>query len=77
MRKRLFVSPDAKMWKIQLEGGRLVSSHFKKEVAVKRACSIGKSLSTEGVCAQVLIQRADGTFQEERTYKKDPFPPRG
>jgi hypothetical protein len=26
---------------------------------------------------QVVIRKKDGTIQEERTYGKDPFPPKG
>jgi hypothetical protein len=45
----------------------------KKKQAVASVKEIAKSLRL----GQLKIHRKDGTIQEERTYGKDPFPPRG
>ena len=75
-RVKLFVSPSGTQWKVQFEGGSLVSNHTTQEAAIKAARAKVASLP-EGACSQILVQGADGQFRTEWTYGKDPFPPRG
>jgi len=44
-----------------------------KAQVVERTIEIAK----EQPLSQVVIHKQDGTIQEERTYGRDPFPPRG
>lgn len=44
-----------------------------KEEAIKRAAEIANNNGY----SQIVIRKADGTIQSERTYGDDPFPPRG
>lgn len=44
-----------------------------KDEAVSRAAQLGNNNGY----AQVVIRKADGTIQSERTYGKDPNPPKG
>lgn len=73
-RKQIWVSPNGDGWKVHVPGNSRASGIFdKKTDAVQKAAAMGRSSGN----AQVLIQRQDGTIQDERTYGKDPFPPRG
>jgi len=67
-----YVSPDSGRWKVT-KGGIVQSRHDTKEAAVTAA----KTSAKANTPSQVMIQKADGTFQEEVTYGDDPFPPRG
>jgi len=74
-RTKIHVTPDGNDWKVKKEGGDRASAikDTKKE-AVDRAIEIAKN---DGGPAQVIIHKQDGTIQEERTYKDDPYPPKG
>lgn len=65
--------PDDK-WQGKQEGGQRASvvGDTKADVQ-KRTIEIAKNKDL----SQVKIHGADGKFQEERTYGKDPFPPKG
>lgn len=61
-------------WIVQAEkAARASSKHSNKAEAADRAVDLAKS---QGL-SQVIIHRQDGTIQEERTYGKDPSPPKG
>jgi hypothetical protein len=44
-----------------------------KARVVERTIEIAK----EQPLSQVVVHKQDGTIQEERTYGRDPFPPKG
>lgn len=71
-RKIYYVSPDSGRWKITHNGTNL-SYHTTKEAAEKAGVEVAKANQP----SQLVIQRADGTFEQEFTYGNDPFPPRG
>jgi hypothetical protein len=65
--------PDGS-WAGELEGAKRASTvgETKAEV-LERTIEIAK----EHPLSQVIVHKQDGTFQEERTYGSDPFPPKG
>jgi hypothetical protein len=50
-----------------------LSSHSAKPTAVDAGVRVAKANQP----SQLVIHRADGTIEDERTYGDDPFPPRG
>jgi hypothetical protein len=71
---RIHVTPTHNGWQSKAEGAqRANSTGTTKTEVVRRAVEIAKNNGN----ASVIIHKADGTIQEERTYGKDPFPPRG
>jgi hypothetical protein len=73
-RERYHVTPDGDKWKVQKEGAqRAVKIFDNKEDAV----DFGIKTARNQPLGQLKIHKKDGTIQEERTYGKDPFPPRG
>lgn len=60
-------------WQVKREGASRASGvHNTKAEAVKAGRTIAKNEK-----GQLLIHKQNGQFQEERTYREDPFPPRG
>lgn len=73
-RTRVWVSPNGGDWVVKVEGQTLPLSRFRtKADAVEYGARTARGLAP----SQLLIQRADGTIEDERTYGDDPFPPRG
>ena len=71
---RIHVTPTQSGWQSKAEGAqRANSTGTTKTEVVRRAVEIAKNNGN----ASVVIHKADGKIQEERTYGKDPFPPRG
>ena len=60
-------------WDVVEEGGPKVSHHQTKPPAVAKAVQQAK----QAELGEVRIKREDGTIQDERTYGKDPYPPKG
>ncbi|MDQ2913897.1 MAG: DUF2188 domain-containing protein [Chloroflexota bacterium] len=60
-------------WDVVKEGGGVVSHHRIKDPAIDAAV---KQARREPL-GEVRIKREDGTIQDERTYGKDPYPPKG
>lgn len=60
-------------WKVTREGGTVLSTHANKDDAIKAAVTLAKANEP----SQVKVQKQDGTWDEERTYGQDPFPPPG
>lgn len=75
-RARLFVSPDGQRWKVQWEGGQLDGHYQTQDAAISRARAVVRSMPA-GACSQIQVQRPDGTWREEWTYGRDPYPPVG
>lgn len=72
-KKRIHVVADDAQWKVKREGGQRASSvHDTKAEAV----AAGRSLA-QADKGQLLIHKQDGKIQEERTFRNDPYPPKG
>lgn len=71
-RKIYYVSPDNVRWKIT-HNGSVLSYQSTKDAAIKAGVEVAKINQP----SQLMIHRADGTFEQEFTYGNDPFPPRG
>jgi hypothetical protein len=68
------VTHDNDQWKVKKENSQRASSvHDSKDDAVKQAIEQAK----QNNLSQVVIHKKDNTIQEERTYGKDPYPPKG
>jgi uncharacterized protein YdaT len=60
-------------WAVRVAGSNRVSStHSTQQEAIARARE--QAIAERG---QVLIHGRNGQIREERTYRADPFPPRG
>jgi hypothetical protein len=72
-KRRVHVTPKGDNWAVQREGAKKASGvHDTKKEAVDQ----GRNLAKQDK-GQLLIHGKDGKIQEERTYRKDPFPPEG
>lgn len=71
-RKRYDVVPSGTNWAVKHEGA-VLSTHILKVTAI----DAGVKVARNNAPSQLVIHRADGTIEDERTYEKDPFPPRG
>lgn len=74
-RERYFINPrDDGKWEITKQGSKKASAVTDtKRDAVRKGAQIARSKGN----SQLHIKKKDGTFQEERTYGKDPYPPPG
>lgn len=60
-------------WNVLRENAERVSSvHDTQAAAISRARE--QAMQEQG---QVIVHRENGRFREERTYRKDPYPPKG
>jgi hypothetical protein len=67
------VVPQDKGWAVKKQNAaRASSTHDTKAEAVKAGRAVAKR--NEG---SLRIHKKDGTIQEERTYRDDPYPPKG
>jgi hypothetical protein len=67
------VAPGDKGWGLERRGAQRASGRFDtKAEAVER----GRELASKQK-GRLVIHKQDGTIQEERTYRKDPYPPKG
>ena len=67
------VEPRGDRWAVQHEGGKRAHRLFDhQEDAIERGVALAKR--THG---QLRIKAADGTIRDERTYTRDPYPPKG
>lgn len=71
-RKVYRVVPNAGDWDVTHEG-QVLSHHYLKDNAVEA----GKKVAKANQPSQLVVHKADGTFEYEHTYGDDPFPPRG
>lgn len=61
-------------WQVKKRGNSLPSAvEATKDAAVKRGQEIAKANQP----SQLVVHKADGTFDYEYTYGDDPFPPKG
>lgn len=68
-RKRYEVVPS---WDVK-HNGQVLSHYVLKENAVEA----GKKVAKANEPSQLVVHKADGTFEYEHTYGDDPFPPAG
>jgi hypothetical protein len=71
-RKVYRVVPNGSQWRVTHDGG-ILSNHVTKEGAV----SAGRVVAKANRPSQLMVHKADGTFEYEYTYDGDPYPPRG
>ncbi len=73
-RKQYIVSTHPEGWQGKAQGGQRASVVAPtKAEAIRETTEIAKNHGN----SQVLIKNSQGKFQEERTYGKDPYPPKG
>ena len=72
-RKVYRVLPDGGSWKVTGPTGSTLSTHSTKPPAV----SAGQTAAKADQPSQLVVHKADGTFEYEYTYGDDPFPPKG
>jgi hypothetical protein len=68
---RYFVAPSKGDWAVT-SNGRTIRRYSTKQQAVDDAVVRAKAAK-----GQLVIKKADGTIQSERTYGHDPYPPAG
>ena len=74
-RKVVYVSPTGKSdWRVKTEGAQRALKNFENKAD---AIDFGRQVAKNADRGQLKIQKRDGTFQKEYTYRKDPFPPEG
>jgi hypothetical protein len=71
-RKVYRVVPSSGDWEVT-HNGQSLSRHYLKENAVEA----GKKVAKANQPSQLVVHKADGTFEYEHTYGDDPYPPRG
>jgi hypothetical protein len=73
-RKVFHVVPDGDKWKVKGENAERAIKIFDDKA---NAVDFGRDIAKNQPLGQLVIHKGDGTIQEERTYGKDPFPPKG
>lgn len=71
-RKQFHVVPRGSLWQVTDAAG-VRSNHLNKSDAI----DAGVAMAKQNQPSQLLIHRANGTIEDERTYGQDPYPPRG
>lgn len=71
-RARYEVVPSGGDWRVTGPGGDL-GTYADKDDAI----DAGVAAAQANQPSQLIIKKADGTIQDERTYGDDPFPPSG
>lgn len=71
-RKIYRVVPNQGNWNVT-HNGTVLSHHYLKDTAV----DAGKKVAKANQPSQLVVCKADGTFEYEHTYGNDPFPPIG
>jgi len=59
-------------WNVKKLGAQRASTHFDNK---EKPINYGRQLVKKADLGQLKIQKRDGTFQIEFTYRKGPFPP--
>jgi hypothetical protein len=71
-RTQYHVVTSGQYWAVK-SAGVVISNHFTKTAAIDAGVVVARAHRP----SQLIIHRADGTIEDERTYGDDPFPPRG
>jgi Uncharacterized protein conserved in bacteria (DUF2188) len=75
-RDQFFVMLHEGRWKIK-HNGQHSKPYHSQTAALKDAIDQAHEVHKKGGLSQVLVQREDLQFREERTFGKDPYPPAG
>jgi len=75
-RDQFFVVLHEGRWKIK-HNGQHSKPYHSQTAALKDAIDQAHEVHKKGGLFQVLVQREDLQFREERTFGKDPYPPAG
>jgi hypothetical protein len=68
------VAPNGDGWHVKRRGAEKAASvHDTKIPAIEAGIEVARNNEP----SQLVIHKADGTIEQERTYGNDPFPPRG
>ena len=71
--KRVHITENQGKWRGRREGADRASFTARtKEEAIEKDKDLAQKEQ-----GQLIIHKRDGQIQEERTYGKDPFPPKG
>ncbi len=73
-RKTYHVTPHEGGWQVKGEGAKRAAGVFDTKAEAVKA---GVQIAQNQPLGELRIHRQDGTIQDERTYGKDPFPPKG
>lgn len=73
-RKIYHIVPDETGWKIKQQNS---SRALRKFNTKDEAVNFARNLAKQNEPSQIKIHKKNGKFQEERTFDKDPFPPKG
>jgi hypothetical protein len=76
MRKFLYVSPSGSSWKVHWQHEFSGPLFRRKKEALTEARRMIASLK-KGMLSSIKIRKANGKFQAEWTYGRDPYPPKG
>ena len=66
------VTPNGTRWELK-HNGVVLYAHDNKDPVVSR----GQTTAKANQPSQLIVHRADGTFEYEYTYGDDPYPPAG
>jgi hypothetical protein len=70
----IHVVPQDGQWLVKIESNDKSEARYETK---PEAVRVAVEMARRSQPSQVKIHKRDGTFQEERTYGDDPFPPRG
>jgi len=73
-RETYHVTFKEEKWKVQKEGARRPTKNFENK---HEAVDFGREIAKNQPLGQLIIHKKNGIIEEERTYGKDPFPPKG
>ena len=73
-RVAIHVVPDDGQWMVKIESNQKGEARYPTKTA---AISVAVEMAKRNMPSQVKIHKRNGSFQEERTYGDDPFPPHG
>jgi len=68
------VSPSGDTWTVRKRGATSAAGTFDRK---QDAIDFGVKLARANEPSQLVIRRANGTIEDERTYGNDPYPPPG
>jgi hypothetical protein len=68
------VSPNGEKWTVKKRGATFASGTFDRKAD---AIEHGKTVAKANQPSQLVIHKADGTFETEYMYGNDPYPPPG
>jgi hypothetical protein len=73
-RVAIHVVPADDQWLVKIESNKKGEARYATKT---EAVSVAVEMAKRSKPSQVKIHKRDASFQEERTYGDDPFPPKG